>query len=152
MSEHKSSIVASLFYNDPEKAMLFLEEAFGLEFTLSVTDDAGNLLHGEMSYGNGRIMIGGTSWAPWPESPASLEGRNTQALHVAVADADAHCEKARAAGARIVAEPEDQFYGDRTYRALDCEGHFWTFGHTFAEKSLSEMEQASGFKMSDKKP
>lgn len=42
-------------------------------------------------------------------------------------DLDAHCARARAAGAVIAAEPGDQFYGDRTYRAVDPEGHVWTF-------------------------
>ncbi len=31
-------------------------------------------------------------------------------------------------GASILIKPEDQFYGDRTYRVSDCEVHVWTFG------------------------
>jgi uncharacterized glyoxalase superfamily protein PhnB len=42
-------------------------------------------------------------------------------------DIDAHCAHARAASATIVTEPATQFYGDRTYRAQDPEGHIWTF-------------------------
>ena len=47
----------------------------------------------------------------------------------------------------ILQEPEDQFYGDRTYRALDPEGHLWSFGKTVRGVSSEEMEQASGFKI-----
>ncbi len=39
-----------------------------------------------------------------------------------VDDVDAHYAQAKAAGARVLSEPEDQFYGDRTYRAEDPEG------------------------------
>ena len=51
---------------------------------------------------------------------------------VFVDNADAHCAQARAAGARIVAEPEDHDYGDeywtdRSYGAVDPEGHLWWF-------------------------
>ena len=47
-------------------------------------------------------------------------------------DADAHCERARAAGALIATEPATQDYGegywaDRSYEAEDPEGHHWWF-------------------------
>jgi uncharacterized glyoxalase superfamily protein PhnB len=68
-------------------------------------------------------------------------------VHVQLTDdIDAHCLRARDAGARIVAEPEDQFYGDRTYRAKDPEGHMWTFGQTLRIVSSEEMAKASGLK------
>jgi uncharacterized glyoxalase superfamily protein PhnB len=57
---------------------------------------------------------------------------------------DEHCARARAAGAIIAAEPEDQFYGDRTYRAIDLEGHRWTFAAKVREVSKAEAEQALG--------
>jgi uncharacterized glyoxalase superfamily protein PhnB len=44
-----------------------------------------------------------------------------------VDDVDAHHARARAAGATIAAPPEDQPYGDRSYRAVDPEGHRWIF-------------------------
>ena len=59
-------------------------------------------------------------------------GGNTQALCVVVDDADAHCARARAAGATISMDPETHDYGeeywaDRTYQAIDLEGHAWWF-------------------------
>jgi hypothetical protein len=52
-------------------------------------------------------------------SPKTLDGAMTSGLYIYVDDVDAHCEHARAAGATIVKEPEDQFYGDRNYTAQD---------------------------------
>ena len=86
------------------------------------------MCHYEMSHeGRGRIMIG-AEWADWVRSPASVGGANTQSVHVQLPSGlDEHCERARRAGATIVAEPADQFYGDRTYSAFDLEGHRWSF-------------------------
>jgi uncharacterized glyoxalase superfamily protein PhnB len=83
-----------------------------------------------MRFGDGLIMVG-SEWSDDHRSPASLGGKNTQSVHLQLqADIDGHCERARVAGAEIVMEPETQFYGDRTYRARDPEGHIWTFGQT----------------------
>ena len=59
-------------------------------------------------------------------------------------DLDEHCERARAAGATIAAEPADQFYGDRTYRAIDLEGHCWTFSAHVRDVTRAEAEAAIG--------
>ena len=82
------------------------------------------------------------------KSPASLNGKTTQTVHIQVAeDIDAHCAKARAVGAEIIAEPETQFYGDRTYRCRDPEGHIWTIGQTVAVVTREAAETASGLKI-----
>jgi uncharacterized glyoxalase superfamily protein PhnB len=61
-------------------------------------------------------------------------------------DIDLHCERARKAGAKILQEPETQFYGDRTYRATDPEGHIWTFGQTIEKMTPEEWDKNSGLK------
>ncbi len=79
------------------------------------------------------------------KSPSSLDGVGTQFVRVHLAEGvDAHCERARTAGARITQAPADQFYGARTYRALDLEGHVWNFDQQVAEVSLADMAKASG--------
>ena len=112
-----------------------------------ITDDDGNISHSELSLGNGCIMVGG-EWAENIKSPASVDGAfNTQTIHVQLTeDIDAHCAHARSVGAEILMEPEDQFYGDRTYRCKDPEGHMWTFGQTLRIVSTEDMAKASGLK------
>ena len=134
-------------YRDPKAALAWLSEAFGFETTMAIEgpgDDPANC-HYEMAVeGRGRIMIGG-QWASWTASPASAGGINTQSAHVSLTgDIDGHCERARAAGAVILAEPEDQFYGDRTYRAADPEGHVWTFSQHVRDVTREQAEQAFG--------
>ncbi len=128
-------------------ALDWLEQAFGFTRTMVITDDQGKLAHAEMRFGDSYLMVG-SEWADYTASPASVNGKNTQALHVHLQDGlDAHCERARAAGAVIVREPEDQFYGDRVYAARDPEGHVWTFGQTVRKVSREEAERASGLKI-----
>jgi len=126
---------SALSYKDPKAALAWLEAAFGFEPFMVIVDSEGNLAHSEMSFGDSVVMVG-SEWSEKHRSPKSIGGLNTQSVHVQLdQDVDAHCERARKAGAVIIAEPETQFYGDRTYRALDLEGHIWTFGRTVEEKS-----------------
>jgi uncharacterized glyoxalase superfamily protein PhnB len=143
----RPTVTSGVYYKDPLAALDWLEKAFGFERTLLVTDKDGNLGHSEMRFGDGVIYVG-SQWCESVASPASLDGKNTQSVHVQLKEGiDEHCARARAAGAAILQEPEDQFYGDRTYRALDPEGHLWSFGQTVRDVSREEMEQASGFKI-----
>jgi uncharacterized glyoxalase superfamily protein PhnB len=140
----------AVFYKDPMAALAWLEKAFGFEMSMLIEPpgDDPTMMHAEMSLaGKGRIMIG-AEWAEWAKSPASLGGVNTAAIHVDLeADIDAHCERARNAGAVITMEPADQFYGARTYRAMDLEGRAWTFAQPIRAVSREEAELATGYKI-----
>lgn len=140
---------ASVFYRNPKAALEWLERAFGFEVTMLLESPDGSVAHAEMNLGGrGRLMLGG-EWSEWAKSPESVDGANTQSVHVDLeADIDAHCERARAAGAVVVASPENQFYGARTYRAADPEGHVWTFAQWVAElPPRAEAEKATGLKI-----
>ena len=137
---------SALCYTDPKAAFRFLETAFGFEPLFVILDENDNLAHSEMTYGHSVIMVG-SEWSDDHRSPRNLGGKNTQTVHVQLdpgEDIDAHCEHARAAGAEILAECDTQFYGDRTYRARDPEGHIWTFGVTVEMKTPEQWDAASG--------
>jgi len=139
------TFVPALTYRDPKAALDWLADAFGFELTMAIEGPDGDpaMAHYEMGFaGRGRIMVGGEG-GELIRSPASTDGRTSARFHVAVAsDIDAHCERARAAGATIVAEPSDQFYGDRAYRCTDLEGHHWTFSMHVRDVSREEAEAA----------
>ncbi|PXW28123.1 VOC family protein [Paraburkholderia caballeronis] len=139
---------SAVYYRDPFAALDWLEKAFGFTRQFVVSDDSGRLCHSEMRFGDGYLMVCG-EWPGMPStSPAAVDGRNTQSVHVQLHDGlDAHCERARAAGAKIVREPEDQFYGDRVYVAIDPEGHLWSFVQTVRDVSREEAERASELKI-----
>ena len=129
-------------YRDVKAALAWLQEAFGFDVHMIIADADDNIVHSEMSYAGGVVMIG-TEWTEDHKSPANVDSKNTQSIHVQVTeDISAHCERARKAGAKIVAEPETQFYGDRTYRCKDLEGHVWTFGQTVQRMSSEDWDKA----------
>jgi uncharacterized glyoxalase superfamily protein PhnB len=137
---------SAVCYRDPKAAYRWLEDAFGFEPLFVILDEDGNLAHSEMTYGESVVMIG-SEWSADHKSPASIGGTNTQTVHVQLTgddDIDVHCEKARASGAEILMMPETQFYGDRTYRARDPEGHIWTFGVTVQPMTPAEWDAAIG--------
>lgn len=139
---------SAVCYLDPKAAYRWLEDAFGFEPMMVLLDGDGNLAHSEMTYGNSVLMVG-YEWNETARSPKSIGGKNTQTVHVQLEagdDIDAHCEQARKAGAVILMEPETQFYGDRTYRAADPEGHVWTFGVTVTRMTSDDWDAASGLK------
>ena len=118
-------IVPHLAYEDPAAAIEWLERAFGFVEREGARITTPDSIHSTMDTGAGGIMIG----APGGHgafSPRTLGGPSLL-LTVYITDVDAHCERARAAGAVIVAEPEDKFFGARTYEVLDLEGHRWAF-------------------------
>jgi uncharacterized glyoxalase superfamily protein PhnB len=150
-AEHvaRPPVIPAVIYKDRHGAIDFLQKAFGLELALLLTDAAGDVAHAEMNFGGGVVMIA-SEWPAWvwAKSPGSAGGVNTQFIRIQLErDIDAHCERARAAGARIIEEPRDEFYGDRIYRAMDLEGHFWTFAQPVRQVTFEEMERDTGYKL-----
>ena len=140
------TIVPSLYYTQPKAALAWLERAFGFQTRMIIEGPDGDdsQIHAEMTVDSGVIFVGG-EWNPSVKSPQSVGGANTQGIHVRIdGDLDAHCARARAAGARITREPEDQFHGDRTYSAVDLEGHAWSFAKPIQQMSLDDMARAGG--------
>jgi PhnB protein len=123
-------ITPYLLYEDGEAAIEFLSGAFGFREVDRTTGGAGGL-HAELevSPGAGRIYLG--------QPPAGFEnpakvGR-TSLLYVVVEDVDAHYERARAAGASIVEEPNDLPHGHRRYGCSDPQGHEWYFAQILGD-------------------
>jgi uncharacterized glyoxalase superfamily protein PhnB len=110
-------IYPTVHYPDVDEGAAFLAQAFGFEEHVIYRDGDGNPVHTELRYGPSIVFIG--------NEPTRV---GTSSLYVAVDDADAHCERARRAGARITAEPDDTDYGSRDYSALDPAGNRWQFG------------------------
>jgi len=93
-------------------------------------DKDGSIAHAQLTHGNGMVMLGSvkdTEYGKLLKRPHDAGGV-TMSVYIIVDDADAHFARAKAAGARIVREPETQDYGGRDYTCKDPEGNVWTFG------------------------
>ena len=127
---------SSVFYDDPRAAIDWLCRAFGFELRLKVEGDDGAIHHSELCFGEALIIVGGTcgkeAWQALYRSPQATGGWITQSSALFVDDVDAHHQRAVAAGAKVVREPitnvyGDEYWTDRSYGALDLEGHLWWF-------------------------
>jgi uncharacterized glyoxalase superfamily protein PhnB len=130
-------VTPMLDYEDGPAAMDWLAKAFGFVEVTRMFGSDGRLSHGEMiaGAGGGHIMLASL---PHYENPCHLRERYAPAqawlavpwvidgVLVYVDDVDAHFARAKAAGARILTEPEDGFPA-RRYRTEDIEGHRWMF-------------------------
>jgi len=144
---HYPSVIPTVYYQDPRAALAWLERAFGFETRMLLDGPGGDdrYIHSEMNVGSGGLIFVGGEWSEATRSPKSLDGRYTATMSVILAeDIDAHCERARAAGAVITAEPKDQFYGHRSYNARDPEGHIWAFEQPILANSVDEPADAAG--------
>ena len=137
--EGYGQVTPYLYYKDAAAALEFLTSAFGFTEKVRMPDDSGGVAHAEVAYGDGVVMFG-TPREDY-KNPKELGGA-TQLVYVYVDDVDAHFEHAKAAGAKVIREPEDQFYGDRTYAVADPEGHEWSFATHVRDVSPEEMQAA----------
>ena len=115
MADRSPNVYPFMRFADADAALEWLSRAFGFEEREVYRDAEGVIHHAEISLGPGIVMFG-------QGDPSS------QGVYVAVEDADAHYERAKAAGAEITREIEDTDYGSREYTARDPEGHVWSFG------------------------
>jgi len=129
-------VVPMIAYENGPAALDWLARAFGFRERARMTDASGRLSHGEMETGTGLIMLA----TPTPEYHGPARHRKECArarawsavpyivdgVLVYVDDVEAHCRRAREAGAEILTEPESDKHGPR-YRAEDLEGHRWMF-------------------------
>lgn len=128
----------AIYYDDAAGAIDWLCSALGFEVRLKVEGDAGRIVHSELVYGEALIMVAqigerpGRPEYPLGASPQSIGGVNTQSLMLFVDKVDEHCARAREAGATVIDEPAvhdyaADYWADRSYGALDPEGHIWWF-------------------------
>ena len=129
-------LVPYLYYENPGAAIMWLSEAFGITERFRLTMRNGAIAHAEVEIGGGVVIIGNVGVRN-RDRPSTVRS----SVYVFVEDVDAHCERARQAGAEIVELPNDQPFGDRIYLAKDSEGHEWYFAQHTRDVSIEELSQ-----------
>lgn len=129
----KATIIPCLRYRDAPAAIEWLCETFGFSKHLVVPGDDGSILHAQLSFGNGMLMLGSVSrvdneYSKLVKQPDEIGGAQTQTVYAVVNDADAIYRSAKQGGARIAMEIKDADYGGRGFSCYDLEGHLWSFG------------------------
>jgi PhnB protein len=138
MAPLEQRVIPMLSYEDVGRAADWISEAFGFKERERFADDDGTVTHVTMVLDGAMVFLGFPSRdyrSPrrhaeecdiarrMLETPYVVDG-----VMVYVDDVGAHFERARAAGATILSELEDNpAVGQRQYRAADVEGHRWMF-------------------------
>ncbi|MFG2287971.1 VOC family protein [Streptomyces sp. NPDC048595] len=116
----------TVLYRDAQAAIRQLTEAFGFTVGAKYEGEDGMVLHAELSYGNGVVMLGSKGRGGLFD--AAMADAGPAGVYVVVEDTDAHFKRAEQAGVEILMPPTDQDYGSRDYMARDAEGNVWSFG------------------------
>ncbi|MCJ1680315.1 VOC family protein [Streptomyces sp. APSN-46.1] len=120
------SIYPTLVFRDAKAAIKLLTEAFGFSQVAVYEGEDGSVVHAELSYGNGMVMLG--SKGRGGVFATAMADGGPAGVYVVVEDVDAHHRRAVEHGVEILMEPTDQNYGSRDYIARDGEGNIWSFG------------------------
>ncbi|AKT43986.1 VOC family protein [Chondromyces crocatus] len=138
--EGYESAIPYLIMRGASDALAFYAKAFGAVEVMKLVGPDGKLGHAEMMIGRARFSLADE----YPEmnivGPQSLGGTSVS-IQVYVEDVDAICRRAKEAGAKILQEPKDEFYGDRTCKVEDPFGHVWLFQARNEVISIEEMDR-----------
>jgi uncharacterized glyoxalase superfamily protein PhnB len=121
-------IFPALRYRDANAAIEWLGRAFGFTENAVYRSEDGAVEHAQLELGGSLIMLGQIRSGDWQGGGSPDPRESVLGIYVVVDDADAHHDRAAAAGAEILRPPVDQEYGGRDYQARDCEGNAWSFG------------------------
>jgi uncharacterized glyoxalase superfamily protein PhnB len=117
------TIVPWLSYPDVDRAIAWLCGAFGFTERLRTPPEPnGSIHHAQIAVGAGAVVC-----------TVASKAKPGISLFVPVDDVDAHCQRARQFGARIVGEPRTCEFGERQYSAEDLAGYRWTFSQSVAD-------------------
>lgn len=134
------TVTPYLIVNDASAAIEFYKAAFGATELMRLEDPSGRIGHAEIRIGNSPIMLA----SEFPDmkivGPLALGGTPVSIL-LYVEDVDAVFKQAVEAGAKVIREVQNQFYGDRTGGVSDPYGHLWYLATHVKDVSLEEMQK-----------
>ncbi len=127
-----STVIPGLRHRNALGMIEWLCTAFGFERQAVYTGPGDVVMHAQLTFGNGMIMIGsadnGTPGSLKIKQPDEIGGAETQSPYLIVSDCDALYAKAKAAGATMILDLEEKEYGGKGFSCSDPEGHVWAFG------------------------
>ena len=125
---------------DANAAIEFYRKAFGAVEEFRLTEPGGRVGHAELKFGSFTVMLSDEYPEYGIQGPEAFGGTGSS-VHLHVEDVDAMTEQAVSAGAKLIMEPKDQFYGERAAKVLDPFGHEWLLGSHIEDVSREEMQR-----------
>lgn len=139
-----ANIIPSLAVADIARSVRFYSEVLGFESPYTMAGPDGEVMHGSVNLGDDMIMFGQIDPGN-PHNQAPLG--NGIALYTTVdetKDIDALFAHAKQAGATVVQEPTDQFWGHRDWTVVDPDGYHISVSKVIKQVTEEEMREAVG--------
>ena len=125
---------------DANAAIEFYKQAFGAVEDFRMAEPNGRIGHAELKFGEVTVMVS-DEYPEYGIHGPSDSVPTGSSIHLHVDDVDAMTDQAVATGAKLIMEPKDQFYGERSSKVLDPFGHEWLLGSQIEEVSREEMQR-----------
>ena len=127
---HFNSVTTMLSVQDATTQVKFLEKAFDAKVLYKMETPQGEIVHAEVDVLGTTMMV---------DCPRDSSGVQTAALYLYVEDCDTLFKSAIAAGATVIRELENLFYGDRSGIVRDPNGNTWWIATHVEDVSDEEM-------------
>ena len=125
---------------DAQAAIEFYTKVFGATEQMRLAEPGGRVGHAELLFGKQIVMVS----EEYPEygiyGPEHFGGTGSS-IHLHVDNVDELTQAAVDAGAKLLMEPKDQFYGERAAKVLDPFGHEWLLGSHIEDMTPEEMQR-----------
>jgi uncharacterized glyoxalase superfamily protein PhnB len=123
-----STIIPCLSYRNADAMIAWLCRNLGFEARAVHHDDAGKVVHAEIAFGGGMIMLGSTGVGALDRLLARPGEGTAQSIYVISDAVDAIHARVVEAGAEVLLPLTEKDYGGRDFTFRDPEGHIWSVG------------------------
>ncbi|MFT6950025.1 MAG: PhnB protein [Paraglaciecola sp.] len=143
------SVSPYLVCANARQAIAFYQQAFGAEQLLVINTADGGILHATLKINGSSMML--TEQNPESQGISHMSLSDSPVtIHLVVDDVDAVMHKAQQAGATVIMEPAERFWGDRFACLKDPFGHTWSLATPLRNMSEAEIQQAANSMMASK--
>ncbi|EKD73474.1 MAG: PhnB [uncultured bacterium] len=145
-----ASVTPYLIVDNGKKAIEFYKKAFGAKEIFRMDAPDGKIGHAELKIGDSKIMLGDECSEKGSKSPKTIGG-SPMSIYLYVKNVDATMKSAVAAGATVIREAQDMFYGDRSGGLQDPSGHLWYVATHIEDVTPAQCKKRMAELFSDKK-
>jgi PhnB protein len=136
--EDRPRVIPYLTVDGAAEALDFYVSALGAVERARIPGPGGKVMHAELAFGDGSVMVS-DAFPEWGANGPRAIGGTPVTIAIYVEDADATIARAAEAGATVISQPENQFWGDRSGTIEDPFGHRWHIGTRVEDVSLEEL-------------
>lgn len=139
-----------LIVDNAKAAIEFYKKAFGAKEIMRLDSHSGKVMHAQIKIGDSQIMLGDACPEKNAKSPTEFGG-SPVSIYLYMKNVDAVMKSAVSAGAKVIREAEDMFYGDRSGGLRDPFGHQWYVATHIEDVTTAQIKKRAAALFAPKK-